>query len=79
MNNISTKQFSRFIAAVSKLDPEQFVGLCTTLCVPTDECVDSTKKSREVPDVLSDVLDNFTKLPRKSRKDLLKVLELAAQ
>lgn len=69
----STKQFSEFTRLIPKLDVNQFTGLCAVLCVKQD--LDG--KAREFPDVLSDVLDNFEKLPRASRKDLLRVLKLA--
>ena len=69
----STKQFSEFTHLIPKLDVNQFTGLCAVLCVKQD--IDG--KSREFTDVLSDVFDNFEKLPRASRKDLLRVLKLA--
>ena len=76
---ISTKQYSTFINLITKLNPEQFMGLCTVLCVSTDVETDSKKTSRNFDDILSDVLDNFEKLPRKSRKDLIHVLTLATK
>ena len=69
----STKQFAEFTHLIPKLDITQFTGLCAVLCVKQD--IDG--KSREFTDVLSDVFDNFEKLPRASRKDLLRVLKLA--
>lgn len=68
---ISTTQYSTFINLISKMDLTSFLGLCATLCV---DC----SKDREFEDVLEDVLDNFCKLPRKSRKDLIKLLKLAS-
>lgn len=68
---ISTTQYSTFINLISKMDLTSFLGLCATLCV---DC----SKDRKFEDVLEDVLDNFSKLPRKSRKDLIKLLKLAS-
>lgn len=68
---ISTTQYSTFINLISKMDLTSFLGLCTTLCV---DC----SKDRKFEDVLEDVLDNFSKLPRKSRKDLIKLLKLVS-
>lgn len=72
---ITTKQYTELINIIPKLSVEHFTGLCATLCVP----LDADGQPRDFPDVLSDVLDNFTKLPRKSRKDLLRVLKLATK
>ena len=72
---ISVKQFSEFTHLIPKLDANQFAGLCAVLCVKQD--LDG--KSREFHDVISDVLDNFEKLPRASRKDLIHVLKLATK
>ena len=72
----SKKQYSQLIHIIPKLEVEQFLGLCTTLCVPLNN---ENGETREFPEILSDVLDNFTKLPRESRKDLLQVLKLATK
>ena len=70
---ISITQYSTLVDIIPKLEVEQFLGLCTTLCVSLND----GEQPREFDEVLSDVLDNFTKLPRQSRKDLLKLLKLA--
>lgn len=68
---VSTLQYSTFINLISKMELTDFLGLCTTLSV-------DYSKDRFFEDVLSDVLDNFCKLPRKSRRDLIKLLKQAA-
>lgn len=67
----------RFINALLKLsDPVQFIGVAHLLRVPLME--EDNAAHRPLAEVAIDAAKAFERLPRKSKKELLKIVEGAA-
>lgn len=65
-------QLSTFLERISKLEAIEFIGLAKILCV---ELMEEDKETyRPFEDVLSDMMINYTKAARKSRRQIDKVL-----
>jgi len=74
MTGISQKQMNQFIRYIPQLEPQEFVGLAKLLGVVVVED-DEDKTPREFADVLEDVLEAFTKLNRKRRREFMTLLK----
>ena len=77
MNNKQTKQLDEFLKYLTKLQPEEFLGVCRILGVKLGEQVEEEIKPRAFEDVLYEVLVNFEKLNRAKRRELLQVVKAA--
>ena len=77
MNNKQTKQLDEFLKYLTKLQPEEFLGVCRILGVKLGEQVEEEVKPRAFEDVLYEVLVNFEKLNRAKRRELLQVVKAA--
>lgn len=76
MNKKKTKQFDEFLKYVVKLQPEEFLGVCSILTVPLAEAGDEEKPiPRKFDQVFYEVLVNFEKLNRNGRRELLHLLK----
>lgn len=65
-------QLSTFLERISKLEAIEFIGLAKILCVELME--EDKETQRPFEDVLSDMMINYTKAARKSRRQIDKVL-----
>lgn len=65
-------QLSTFLERISKLEAIEFIGLAKILCVELME--EDKETSRPFEDILSDMMVNYTKAARKSRRQIDKVL-----
>lgn len=66
------KDFELLSAYLIKMRPEEFLGLCQILCV---KIYDEEKNvPRDAIDMISDVIDQFKRLSRKKRKEVLQLL-----
>ena len=65
-------QLSTFLERISKLEEIEFIGLAKILCVELME--EDKETQRPFEDVLSDMMINYTKAARKSRRQIDKVL-----
>lgn len=65
-------QLSTFLERISKLEVIEFIGLAKILCVELME--EDKETQRPFEDVLSDMMINYTKASRKSRRQIDKVL-----
>ncbi len=72
------KDLSRWIDAISCLEPEDFLGLAMWLDVKilTDSCDPTTKKAipRDPTDIALDCLEKIEAMPRNERRALFKEL-----
>lgn len=70
------KEFLQFINLVAKLDHVEFFGIAQILTVPLVVKIEGEEKpkEREFEEIFSDILDKFIELPKKRRKELLKLL-----
>lgn len=66
----------QFVNAIVKLNPIEFIGVSKILCVPM---VNTEKEARQFDDILSDMIDNFIKLNRRNKRELLQILKLSAK
>lgn len=65
-------QLSTFLERISKLEAIEFIGLAKILCVELME--EDKETQRPFEDVLSDMMINYAKAARKSRRQIDKVL-----
>lgn len=65
-------QLSTFLERINKLEVIEFIGLAKILCVELME--EDKETQRPFEDVLSDMMINYTKAARKSRRQIDKVL-----
>ena len=72
----SDKAALKFVNALLQLNPVEFLGVSKILCVPV---VDSEKEPRQFDEILSDLIDNFIKLNRRNRRELLSILKESAK
>lgn len=70
------EEFLRFINLVAKLDHLEFLGIAQIFTVPiiVKEDGEEKPKERQFEEIFSDMLDKFIELPKKRRKELLKLL-----
>lgn len=75
-NKPTEKEFLQFINLVAKLDHIEFFGIAQILTVPlvVKEEGNDKPKEREFEEIFSDVLDKFIELPKKKRRDIVKLL-----
>lgn len=75
-NKPTEKEFLQFINLVAKLDHIEFFGIAQILTVPlvVKEEGNDKPKEREFEEIFSDILDKFIELPKKKRKDIVKLL-----
>lgn len=73
MKTASVKQTKKFMAEVSKLAPEEFLGLAKVLCVQIFN--QETKEPRDFYDILGDVIGSFAKLGKSQRKEIMVLLQ----
>lgn len=71
-NRPTEKEFLSFIQLISKLDHLEFIGIAQIMSV---KLLDEEKKEREFEDMFSDILDRFIELPKKRRKEIMKLLK----
>lgn len=65
-------QLTTFLERISKLEAIEFIGLAKVLCV---ELIEEDKETqRPFEDILADMMINYTKAARKSRRQIDKVL-----
>lgn len=75
-NKPTEQEFLQFINLIAKLDHIEFFGIAQILTVPLVIKEDDSEKAkeREFEEIFSDVLDKFIELPKKRRKELIKLL-----
>ena len=75
-NKPTEQEFLQFIKLIAKLDHIEFFGIAQILTVPLVVKEDDSEKpkEREFEEIFSDVLDKFIELPKKRRKELIKLL-----
>ena len=75
-NKPTEQEFLQFISLIAKLDNMEFLGIAQILTVPlvVKENDNEKAKEREFEEIFSDVLDKFIELPKKKRKDIVKLL-----
>lgn len=75
-NKPTEQEFLQFINLIAKLDHIEFFGIAQILTVPLVVKEDDSEKpkEREFEEIFSDVLDKFIELPKKRRKELIKLL-----
>jgi hypothetical protein len=75
-NKPTEKEFLQFINLVAKLDHIEFFGIAQILTVPlvVKEEGNDKPKERDFEEIFSDILDKFIELPKKKRKDIVKLL-----
>lgn len=75
-NKPTEQEFLQFINLIAKLDHIEFFGIAQILTVPLVVKEDNSEKAkeREFEEIFSDVLDKFIELPKKRRKELIKLL-----
>lgn len=75
-NKPTEKEFLQFINLVAKLDHIEFFGIAQILTVPlvVKEEGNDKPKEREFEEIFSDILDKFIELPKKKRRDIVKLL-----
>ena len=75
-NKPTEQEFLHFINLIAKLDHIEFFGIAQILTVPLVVKEDDSEKAkeREFEEIFSDVLDKFIELPKKKRKDIVKLL-----
>lgn len=71
---ISTSQFNSFLKEMARLNEYEFVGLTKVLSV---RAVMENGDVRPFEDIFRDLLENFLKLNRKQRRNLLKIMKKA--
>lgn len=74
MAEVSEKNFLRFLDALSKIGPIEFIGCATLMGVPCFEDLER-KVPRKTEDLMSDVLDKYLEMDRASRKKIVHILE----
>lgn len=72
MKTASVKQTKRFMAEISKLAPEEFLGLAKVLCV---QLFNEDKSPRDFYEILGDVIERFARLGKSQRKEIMTVLK----
>jgi hypothetical protein len=66
---------TKFLIQISKCkDPVIFLGVCTTLGV---SLLNDSKETRPFEELLDEALLHFEALPRKTKKEVLKILKKA--
>ncbi len=70
--NSKEKNFQDFLECVSRLEPVEYCGLCKIMCVPL---YNQNNEPRAFDVTLKEVMDKFTEMPRKPRRQLMKVLK----
>ena len=63
---------NELVELITKLEPEEFIGLARVLRVDIINKEDKT--TRDFYDVLNDIVNKFNTLARKQRKEILSVL-----
>lgn len=81
-NKVSVRQFQEFLDLFSQLQIYDLIALCkimnTSMGYEKQEG-EERARPRELADILEEIADKFLALPRKSRKDLLKVMRVAVK
>ena len=70
----SVKQIKRFIAELSKLAPEEFLGLANVLCI---QLFNEAKEPKSSEDLLTEIVLKFAGLGKSQRKQLMSLLKTA--
>lgn len=76
------KDFKVFTTLISKLEPEEFIGLCKILKVnPVLPLADgqNVAEARPIEEIFEDLFTAFTYLNRTQRRNLLKILKAATK
>ena len=70
----SVKKIKRLIAELSKLAPEEFLGLAKVLCV---QLFDEDKEPKSSEEILFEIVSKFSELGKSQRKQILTLLKSA--
>lgn len=70
----SVKQIKRFIAELSKLAPEEFLGLANVLCI---QLFDEKKEPKTSEELLAEIVCKFAGLGKSQRKQVMSLLKAA--
>ena len=70
----SAKQIKRFIAELSKLAPEEFLGLAKVLCV---QIFGEDKEPKPSEEILFEIVSKFSELGKSQRRQVLTLLKSA--
>ena len=73
------KEIDNFINTIMKLEPVEFMGLARVLKVPLFTGEGEAREPRDLTDVFSDVLENFSKCGRVRRREILKLVKDATK
>lgn len=68
----SVKQIKRFIAELSKLAPEEFLGLANVLCI---QLFNEAKEPKNSEDLLTEIVLKFAGLGKSQRKQIMSLLK----
>lgn len=72
MKMATVNQTKKFMKLVSKLAPEEFLGLANVFCI---QLFDGDKIPRDFCDILEDMFDKFVKLKKHQRKEIMNLLK----
>lgn len=71
MGDTLEKELIEFITIINRLEPVEFAGIVKILCVAL---ADYSGKVRPYEEILSDLIDNFCKIGRRQRREIIKLL-----
>lgn len=71
----SAEELISFLGKVMELRPIEFSGILKVLCVSLVEEKDGKKTARELDILLSEIIDQYVKIPTKQRKELHFLIE----
>lgn len=69
---IKEDRIKSFIKLIPKLEPAEFLGLCTILCIPFKDVND---KARDGQSLIEEICMKFPMLGRKQQRQILQVMK----
>lgn len=69
---IKEDRIKSFVRLIPKLEPAEFLGLCTILCIPLK---DENNKTRDGQALIEEICMKFPMLGRKQQRQILQVMK----
>lgn len=70
-----SKELITFLGKVMQLKPVEFIGILKVMCIQYYDIVDGKPKTRDIDTLLSEIIDQYVKIPAKQREELYRVVE----